>query len=438
MQANCAPIAAHIHSTIETPGRESHPLPREAALAPVVGLLAASVFINYIDRANLGTAAPKLALELSLTPSQIGILLSAFFWTYWGFQIPVGWLVERFNVNWIIAGGFLLWSAATAVTGVVHGFALLLLMRLLLGAGESVAFPSCSKILAKHCPEIYRGRANATISAGLALGPASGIFFGAMLMEKYGWRPFFVSVGLLSMLWLVFWGRWMPKGPGLPIAPGGRSPGMEEILLQRSAWGTFLGLFSYNYLSYFLISWLPTYLVNERGFSMQRMGVIAGSAFLVQAAVAMLGGFVADRWIAGGGTPTVVRKTFTTSGLVVASCSCVAVSGFARNDRMAILFLFLTCVGAGLCTSNLWAITQTIAGPHAAGKWTGLQNFAGNIAGIISPLVPGFVAQRTGHFFWAFAVTSAVLLCGAFSWVFIVGRVEPANWDARAPAVQLE
>jgi ACS family D-galactonate transporter-like MFS transporter len=350
----------------------------------------------------------------------------------------VGWLVERFNVNWIIAGGFLLWSAATAVTGVVHGFALLLLMRLLLGVGESVAFPSCSKILAKHCPETYRGRANASISTGLALGPASGIFFGAMLMDKYGWRPFFVSVGLLSLLWLVLWARWMPKGPGLPIAPDGRSPGMDEILLQRSAWGTFLGLFAYNYLSYFLISWLPSYLVNERGFSMQSMGAIAGSAFLVQAAVAMMGGFVADRWIAAGGTPTVVRKTFTTSGLLVASCSCIAVSGFARNDRVAVLFLFLTCIGAGLCTSNLWAITQTIAGPHASGKWTGLQNFAGNIAGIVSPLVPGFVAQRTGHFFWAFAITSAVLLCGAFSWVFIVGRVEPADWGVPARMPEIE
>ena len=405
---------------------------RPAALAPAVALLAASVFINYIDRANLGTAAPKLARELSLTPSQMGVLLSAFFWTYWGLQVPVGWLVERFNVNWIIAGGFLIWSGATAATGFVHGFTVLLLMRLLLGIGESVAFPSCSKILAKHCPEVFRGRANASISAGLALGPAAGIFFGAMLMDKYGWRPFFITVGLASLAWLLLWAEWMPKGPGLPIAADTGAPSMEQILMQRSAWGTFAGLFAYNYLSYFLISWLPSYLVRERGFSMQNMGTIAGSAFLVQACVAMLGGWVADHWIAAGGSPTVVRKTFTTAGLVLASCSCVSVSAFATNDRMAIVFLFLTCIGAGLCSSNLWAITQTIAGPHGSGKWTGLQNFAGNTAGIISPLLPGFVAQRTGHFFWAFAVTSAVLLGGALSWAFIVGRVEPVNWNPAA------
>lgn len=413
--------------------KESVSTARASAISPAVVLLAASVFINYIDRANLGIAAPKLSDELGLTPSQVGILLSAFFWSYWGLQIPSGWLVERFNVNWIIAGGFCLWSVATAATGLVHGFALILMMRLLLGVGESVAFPSCSKILAKHCPEVLRGRANAAISTGLALGPSAGIFFGAMLMDKYGWRPFFITVGLASLLWLLLWAKWKPKGPGLAVEAevrDARSPSMRQILLQRSAWGTFAGLFAYNYLSYFLISWLPSYLVHERGFSMARMGTIAGSAYLVQAFVAMAGGWIADLWIAAGGALTVVRKIFTVSGLALASCSCVAVAAFSTNEPLAVAFLFLTCVGAGLCTSNLWAITQTIAGPHASGKWTGLQNFAGNVAGIISPLVPGFVAERTGHLFWAFAVTSAVLLCGAFSWAFVVGRVEPVNWNS--------
>lgn len=405
---------------------------RFAGLAPAVVLLAASVFINYIDRANLGIAAPKLSDELHLSPSQMGVLLSAFFWSYWGLQIPSGWLVERFNVNWIIAAGFCLWSVATAATGLVRGFALILLMRLLLGVGESVAFPSCSKILAKHCPEGLRGRANAAISSGLALGPSVGIFFGALLMDKYGWRPFFIAVGLASLVWLLLWVKWMPRGPGLPAAAESRanSPGLRQILQQRSAWGTFAGLFGYNYLSYFLISWLPSYLVRERGFSMERMGTIAGSAYLVQAFFALAGGWLADRWLATGGNLTVVRKTFTAAGLAIASVCCVAVSVFPGSDRWSIFFLVLTCVGAGFCTSNLWAITQTIAGPHASGKWTGLQNFAGNIAGIISPLVPGFIEQHTGHFFWAFAATSAVLLCGAFSWVFLVGRVEELDWKS--------
>jgi MFS transporter, ACS family, D-galactonate transporter len=398
------------------------------SLTPVAVLLAISTFINYIDRGSLSLAVPLLKTELGLSPWQLGILLSSFFWTYTSFQIVSGWLVDRFNVNWVLAGGFFVWTIATATTGVVHGFQMLLVMRLILGIGESVAFPSYSKILAKHFPESLRGRANSFIAAGIAGGPAFGVFFGAMLIARYGWRPFFIALGLISLLWLVPWKVWMPHGPGLDVAPSACTPGVAEILKQRSAWGTFVGLFAYNYLSYFLLTWLPSFLVNERHFSMQKMGTIGGAAYLTLAVSALVSGWFSDLWIARGGSPTRVRKTFTTAGLAIASCSCLAVVAFASDERLAVLFLFATCAAAGFCTSNLWAITQTIAGPLAAGKWTGFQNCVGNFAGIVSPALTGFVVQRTGHFFWAFAATSAVLLAGALSWAFVVGRVEPVQW----------
>jgi MFS family permease len=199
-------------------------------------------------------------------------------------------------------------------------------------------------------------------------------------------------------------------------------------LKQRSAWGTFFGLFAYNYLSYFLLTWLPSYLVHERHFSMPKMGGIGGAAYLILALSALISGWISDFWIVRGGSPTRVRKTFTALGLALGSVFCFAVVAFAFDSRLATLFLFLTCAAAGLCTSNLWAITQTLAGPLAAGKWTGLQNFVGNFAGIVSPSLTGFVVQRTGHFFWAFAVTAGVLLAGAVSWAFIVGPVEPVEW----------
>ncbi|MGB2620933.1 MAG: MFS transporter [Candidatus Acidiferrum sp.] len=398
------------------------------ALSPVAALLALSVFINYIDRGSLSIAAPALKTELLLSPWQLGILLSSFFWTYTGFQIVSGWMVDRFNVNWVIAGGFFLWSIATAATGLAHGFAMLLAVRLFLGIGESVAFPSYSKILAKHFPESLRGRANSLIAAGIAGGPAFGIFFGAMLIARYGWRPFFVGLGLLCLLWLFPWLVWMPKGPGIAVAPGARAPSITEILEHRSAWGTFGGLFSYNYLSYFLLTWLPFYLVRERHFSMDKMGRIGGAAYLTLAVSALISGWASDVWIAAGASPTRVRKTFAALGLALASCFCLAVVVFAFDPRLALFFLFATCAAAGLCTSNLWAITQTLAGPQAAGKWTGLQNFVGNLAGIVSPALTGFVVERTGHFFWAFAAASAVLMAGAVSWAFIVGPVEPVQW----------
>jgi len=411
------------------PSKSPNEFAPSRAVAIAVALLAISVFINYIDRGSLSIAAPALKDELGLSPSQLGILLSSFFWTYAGFQVLSGWMVDRFNVNWVLAAGFLVWSAATAATSLAHSFTVLLILRLLLGAGESVAFPSYSKILAKHCPEILRGRANALISSGIASGPAFGIFFGAMLMARHGWRPVFLGLGLLSLLWLIPWMKWMPAGPGLPVSRSSRAPSIVEILKQRSAWGTFFGLFAYNYLSYFLLTWMPSYLVHERHFSMQKMGKIGGAAYLILAVSALISGWISDFWIARGGTPTRVRKTFTALGLALGSVFCFAIVAFAFNSLLATLFLFLTCAAAGLCTSNLWAITQTLAGPLAAGKWTGVQNFVGNFAGI-APALTGFVVGRTGHFFWAFTVAAGVLLGGAMSWAFLVGRVEPVQWES--------
>jgi MFS family permease len=423
---------------------DQNPAPSEAGvrkiprgLVTVVVLLGVSVFINYIDRGNLALAAPLLKDELGLSASQLGILLSSFFWTYAGFQIISGWLVDRCDVNWVLVAGFFLWSGATAATGVVRGFAALLILRLILGAGESVAFPSYSKILAKHCPESLRGSANAFIASGIAAGPAVGIFFGARIVGKYGWRPFFIGLGALSLLWILPWLLYMPKGPGLPVERKVREPSLLNILAQRSAWGTFGGLFAYNYFSYFLLTWLPFYLVHERNFSMRGMGNVGGVAYGILAMSALLSGAASDVWISRGGSLTRVRKTFTALGLGVASVFCLAVEVFAFDSRLAILLLFLMCAAAGLCTSNLWAITQTLAGPGAAGKWTGVQNFAGNFAGVICPALTGFVVQRTGHFFWAFVVTAAVLMGGCLSWAFVVGRIAPIDWDARTDAASV-
>jgi len=181
------------------------------AVTPGFVLLAISLLINYVDRGNLSLAAPLLKNELHLTAWQLGILFSAFFWTYTALQFVMGWVVDRFEVNLVIAVGYLVWPLATATTGLVRGFTMLLTMRLLLGIGESVAFPSCSKILARHVPEENRGFANGILIAGLKSGPAVGSTFGAgLLMARYGWRPVFIGIGLISLAWLPAWKKWMP------------------------------------------------------------------------------------------------------------------------------------------------------------------------------------------------------------------------------------
>jgi ACS family D-galactonate transporter-like MFS transporter len=412
--------------TLENHGRLS------PALTRVLILLFFSVFINYIDRGNLSIAAPMLKGELGLSAAQLGLLLSSFFWTYAGFQIVSGWLVDRCDVNWVLGIGFVLWSMATALTGLAHGFAMLLAIRLLLGIGESVAYPSYSKIMARHFPEDQRGFANSVIAAGLACGPGFGMFMGGVLMARFGWRSFFVGLGLLSLLWVFPWFKWMPRGQTISTQQTTEVPGLTTFLRLRSVWGTCAGLFCSNYLNYFLITWLPFYLIRERNFSMNKMAKIAGISYLSAALVATACGWISDRWIDAGATPTRVRKAFTATGMACASVflmSCVL-----APPGLSIIMLILTTVSLGVCASNLWAITQTLAGPQAAGRWTGVQNFVGNLSGPLAPALTGLVLGRTGQFFWPFAIASAIALLGALSWVFVVGRVEPVVWPRLAQA----
>jgi ACS family D-galactonate transporter-like MFS transporter len=228
--------------------------------APVLGLLAFAILINYVDRGNLSIAAPALKDELHISATRLGFLFSAFFYAYTAFIFVNSWLVDRFPVNWVLAAGFAVWSLATAGTGLVSGFATLFVMRLLLGMGESVAFPASSKILAQNLPECDRGFANGLIICGMKLGPAAGTLGAGLLMAKYGWRPVFIGIGLASLLWLPAWFRWMPgnrqQSPGRSAAPLS-SASYAEVLSRRSFWGACGGHFCANYLNYFLVSWLP-------------------------------------------------------------------------------------------------------------------------------------------------------------------------------------
>jgi MFS family permease len=297
----------------------------------VLALLALSVFINYIDRGNLSIAAPTIKDELGLSASQLGILLASFFWTYACFQLASGWLVDRYNASWIFAGGFLLWSAATAATGLVHAFSTLIAVRLVLGMGESVAYPSYSKILAQHFPEERRGIGNAVITSGLLCGPGFGMLVGGVLIARFGWRPFFVTLGLVSLLWLMPWLRVMPRGANSAPTKSGDAPSLLQFARLRSAWATCAGLASVNYVSYFLITWLPFYLVRERQFSMTSMARIGGGAYFLAAFASALSGWMSDRWITRGGTPTRVRKTFTGGGMAAAALFLVLTALTGRS-----------------------------------------------------------------------------------------------------------
>jgi ACS family D-galactonate transporter-like MFS transporter len=403
--------------------------------ARILALLVVSVFINYIDRGNLSIAAPMLKDELHLSATQLGILLSCFFWTYATFQFVSGWLVDRFEVVYIMAAGFFVWSMATAATGLMHGFALLLIVRLVLGVGESVAYPSYSKILSRFFSEEKRGFANSLIVSGNTLGPGFGMFFGGMLMARYGWRSFFVILGLSSLIWLAPWFRWMPntqKPETGDLAPDVVTPSLLDILKLRSAWGTCAGLFCVNYLSYFLITWLPFYLVRERHFSMDKMARVAGVSYFSAALASALCGWLSDRWIIAGGTPTRVRKTVLGAGMACAGAALVVC--VVAGPVLSVVMLAVAAASFGAASSNMWGITQTLAGSQAVGRWTGFQNFCGNLAGVIAPALTGFVVDRTGEFFWPFLIAAGVAGAGTFVWIFFVGPIVPVVWEVRGRA----
>jgi MFS transporter, ACS family, D-galactonate transporter len=399
------------------------------ALWCILVLMVVSVAINYIDRGSLSTAAPLLQADMAIPPAQLGWLLSSFFWTYALLQIVSGWLVDRYEVKWVMAIGFFVWSMATAATGLAGSFGVLFLLRLLLGIGESVAYPCYSKIMAAYFSEPQRGLANGLIDAGTKLGPALGMLTGGMLMARYGWRPVFIVLGLGSLLWLPAWFKWMPRARLAEEAPASEGAGFGEILSRRSAWATIAGHFCGNYFWYFLLTWLPYYLVRERGFSMDRMAIVTAVAYGVTALSTTTTGWLADRFIAAGSSPTRVRKACTALGLAFATAVVCVV--FVHSSAGAMAILMFSCLSYGIFASSHWAITQTIAGPSAVGKWSGLQNCLANMAGVAAPAVTGLVVKHTGHFFWAFAVSAGVVLTGAAVYAFLLGPVEPIVWHAR-------
>src|SRR3954462_13690592 len=220
----------------------------------LLALLVASIFLNYIDRSNLSLAAPIIQKEFALSPTALGSLSSAFFWTYALLQLVgiAGWLPARYPVGLVLAGGLFVWSAATILTGVLSGLPALFAARLLVGAGESVAYPCYSRLFASAIPSEHRGVANALLDAASKLGPALGTLLGGALLASVGWRMFFVVLGTVSLLWLIPWLRAMPRIDAPPGAETG--PSTIDILRTRSAWGAFLGHFCGNYFWFFLLT----------------------------------------------------------------------------------------------------------------------------------------------------------------------------------------
>src|ERR1700690_1166663 len=308
--------------------------------ARLVLLVTASVFINYIDRGNLATAAPLMQDELQLSASQIGVLLSAFYYGYVICMPGMGWLAERYGAKRVLAAGVVVWSISTFTTGFAGSFATLLALRVMLGVGESVAFPCASKVLAGAVAVSRLGVANGVLSFGYLLGPAVGTLLGGYLMTVFGWRPVFLVFGALSLLWLWPWRRVVIGPPAAAQAGQSAPPTFAQILGRRALWGASLGHFASNYTYYFIVSWLPFYLVKSRGFSMGSMVAIASWAYLLNALSALAMGWAADRWIRAGRSPTLIYKSIMAANHIAAIACMAGMVMLPAAGSVAALFVF--------------------------------------------------------------------------------------------------
>jgi MFS family permease len=406
---------------------------RSALPDGVILVIGLAVLLNYVDRASLATAAPILQGELALSASEIGVLLSAFFWVYAPAQLLAGWLVHRYDIRIVLAAGLALWGLATVMTGLAVGFASILLLRLLLGLGESVMFPSWQLILARHTAEHERGRANGVIGSGQGVGPMLGTLFGGLVMASFGWRVMFIGLGVLTILWIWPWFR-ITRGQHFDARREEvlTSVSYRVILGRREFWGAALGHFAINYAFYFVMTWLPTFLVQAGGFTVSQMAGIGAAIYGVYAVSTAVTGTVSDRWIHRGASPTLVRKAFSVTSAIGAA---VTIAGSALVEpRAAVWLLGAAGVFFGLSTPTMFAMTGTLAGPRAAGRWAGAQNVAGQLAGVFAPIITGLIVDRTGSFSWAFAISSAWAVVALVAWGVVIRRVETLRWPQELAA----
>ena len=385
-------------------------------------LLGIAIFLNYVDRGALPTAAPILKKDLVLSNEAYGLAISAFFWVYAPVQLFAGWLCDRFSVYKLLALGILIWAVSTLLMGFVGAFSSLFVLRIMLGVGESLAFPGSSKIIARHVPAERRGMANAIVATGLALGPAVGTLVGGLIVAHLGWRAMFVTFGLVTLLWLLPWRQAVRALPTTDYADEGPSVPLRKLMSKWSLWSMSIVHALGNYCFYFLLAFSPLYLTEARGFSMTEWVYLASLGYAVQGLCAYFYGHFSDWWTRSGRSEAVCRRWMMVASQLLAACAILGLA-FAHSTVMIAILLCLAGAASASLSMNLYAIAQMFAGPRASGTWVGFQNALGNISGIVGPPLTGLIIDRAG-FESAFLLTAAVAAFGALWWAVGVPKIE--------------
>jgi MFS transporter, ACS family, D-galactonate transporter len=398
----------------------------------LLALLFIAMLFGYAHRGALSVAVATSTMseDLQLTEASIGILLSAFFWIYSFMQMPSGWLVDRFGVRRAYSLGFAFWSVMSALTGFVNGFATLIGVRVALGAGQAIAFPATSRAVADGFQQRERGTVTGIYLTGVRFGTALINLVGAYFLARYNWKLFFVVTGLVALIWLLPWSKFLSKWETASVTADRKSAASSSLsfleslylLKHRSVFGIFLGFFAYDYAWFVFITWLPRYLKKERGFTDAEMGIFSAVPFLIMSVIIVCSGILSDYLVKRGFDEIKVRKIFIMTGLAV---GCLIVpAGLVADKMTAVWLLTISLCGLGICSPNTWTLTQAVCEKKIVGTVSGIQNFGGNLGGILAPALTGFIAH-TNSFALALGIVGAVLLVGMLAyWFLITGKVD--------------
>ena len=411
----------------------------------MLGLVFVNVVINYLDRSNLSVAATALGGELNLSSVQLGLIFSAFGWTYAGLQIPGGLLADRIGPRILYAICLVMWSLATLCQGFARGFVSLFSFRLATGAFESPAYPINNRIVTSWFPDHERASAISMYTSGQFIGLA--FLTPALVTLQYytGWRGLFIVTGIIGLIWGLMWYLfyrdplehpranrteldYIEKGGGV-LSGTKRSTDKtttrrwddwKQILNNRTLWGVYLAQFTITGILWFFLTWFPTYLVQYRGLNFLKSGYLASIPFLSACAGLLLSGFLSDYLIRKGRSVSVARKAPIIFGLLLSGC--IVGSNYTEDTALVIFFMSMAFFGSGMATIS-WVFVSLLSPKHLIGLTGGVFNFMGNLASIVVPIVIGFLV-RGGNFKPALVFVGALGLAGACSYIFLVGKIE--------------
>jgi ACS family D-galactonate transporter-like MFS transporter len=426
------------------------PYKAAASLAPartrtrfmILALISGGTMINYLDRSVMGIAAPSISADLGLNAAMMGLVFSAFSWTYAASQIPGGILLDRLGTKFTYWLALTLWSVFTGLQGLAQGLFSLLGLRLLVGAAEAPCFPTNSRVVATWFPQQERARATGiyTFAEYVGLAFLSPLLF--WVLHAYGWRFLLFAVGIVGVLYgLVWWKKFHEPHESKTanraeleyIAEGGGVidgsqratrfawSQIPALLKHRNMLGICLGQFACNSTNVFFLTWFPTYLVTERHMPWLKVGLIAVLPFIAASVGTLFGGWLSDFLLRRGVSLNVARKLPVITGLLTASV--IVAANYVESDALVVVILCVAYFAQGM-SALAWMIVSDIAPKGLLGLSGGLFNLFANAAGIVTPLAIGIIVSATGSFVGALAFVSAVTVLGALCYLFLVKDIQ--------------